>query len=158
MKATGGGTQPANPSQTEEGINPELWQACVGPLVNLSAAGDSSMDSESYMFGPYKIDSKEVFYYTENVSISGNVGLLVAARVLELLKILSREFLLLFPSPEEASLAPKVDELKFLASQLYYSNSEGLVSTGKLIEVPNKVSPNATVLLIVGRHIVVPLL
>ncbi|CAA2995024.1 Hypothetical predicted protein [Olea europaea subsp. europaea] len=102
MKATGGGTQPANPSylccKQKKGINPELWQACVGPLTS------PKMDSESYMFGPYKIDSKEVFYYKENVSISGNVGLLAAARVLELLKILSREFLLLFPSPEEASL------------------------------------------------------
>ncbi|KAL2503293.1 auxin response factor 19-like [Forsythia ovata] len=43
--ATGAGNQPANaapnPSEGEhkKSINPELWQACAGPLVNLPAAG-----------------------------------------------------------------------------------------------------------------------
>ncbi|CAA2970149.1 auxin response factor 19-like [Olea europaea subsp. europaea] len=41
MKAHGGGVQPVNPSEGEQkkSINPELWQACAGPLVNLPAAG-----------------------------------------------------------------------------------------------------------------------
>ncbi|CAI9760566.1 unnamed protein product [Fraxinus pennsylvanica] len=45
MKATAAGAQPANtisnPSEGEpkKSINPELWQACAGPLVNLPAAG-----------------------------------------------------------------------------------------------------------------------
>ncbi|KAM7480955.1 hypothetical protein LguiB_005538 [Lonicera macranthoides] len=29
----------ANPGEVEKNINPELWQACAGPLVNLPAAG-----------------------------------------------------------------------------------------------------------------------
>ncbi|CAA2933995.1 auxin response factor 19-like isoform X1 [Olea europaea subsp. europaea] len=45
MKATVAGAQPANttsnPSEGElrKSINPELWHACAGPLVNLPAAG-----------------------------------------------------------------------------------------------------------------------
>ncbi|GFZ09212.1 auxin response factor 19 [Actinidia rufa] len=42
MPANGGGASPAaaNPSEGEKkSINPELWQACAGPLVNLPPAG-----------------------------------------------------------------------------------------------------------------------